>query len=54
MKFLTNTVRKGPKQSLKQIHITNEVGVKVVTLYDRDLIEKVLIRQNLEYYHKVL
>ena len=54
MKFLTNKVGKGPKQALKQLHIINNEGEKVKTLHNRNLIEEALIKQNLEYYRKVL
>ena len=54
MKFLTNKVEKGPKQALKQLHIANNEGEKVKTLYNRNLIEEALIKQNLEHYRKVL
>ena len=50
MKFLTNTVGKGLKQALKQLHIVNSEGKKVKMLHNINLIEEALIKQNLEHY----
>ena len=54
LRYLTNTVGKGPNTSLKLIKIQDSEGKTMDVKYERNKIEEALISQNIAHYKKVL
>ena len=52
--YLTKHIGRGPKNSLKRVHISNENNNIVKTLIQKEEIERVIIQHNINHYSQAL